>query len=106
VAFLAGHRIILIPLLVFTPEGIMEYVNEKKPLTFIAFDDLSEIRLRVDAAGSLITSLVAHRVVWLDLFYLNGEKAKWQSSSFIDNLQVIQCFIETYSVHKVLHTKQ
>ena len=41
--------------------------------------------------------------VWLDLHYLNGKKVKWQSSSFKNNLQVIQYFIETYGVHKALH---
>ena len=90
------------PLLVFTPEGVMEYVNEKKPLAVIIFDDLSEIRLQVDAR-TMSDSMHVWLDVWLDLHYLNGKKVKWQSSSFKNNLQVIQYFIETYGVHKVLH---
>lgn len=93
------------PLLVFTPEGVMEYVNEKKPLAFINFDDVSEITLQV-YGSSFSDSSIVHIDVWLDLLYLNGKKVKWQSSSFKNNLQVIQYFIETYGVHKALHRKQ
>jgi hypothetical protein len=93
------------PLLVFTPEGVMEYVNEKKPLAVIIFDDVSEIRLQVHAS-TMSDSMQVWLDVWLDLHYLNGQKVKWQSSSFKNNLQVIQSFIETYGVHKALHRKR
>jgi hypothetical protein len=92
------------PQLVFTSEGVIEYVNEKKPLAVIDFDDLSEITLRVDGS-SFSDSSIVHLDVWLDLLYLNGKKVKWRSSSFQGNLQVIQCFIETHGVHKALHRK-
>jgi hypothetical protein len=93
------------PLLVFTPEGVIEYVNEKKPLAVILFDQLSEIRLQVYASSFSDSSSVSLNV-WLDLHYLNGKKVKWQSSSFKNNLQVIQSFIEIYSVYKALRRTQ
>jgi hypothetical protein len=93
------------PLIVFTPEGFLEYVNEKKPLAVIIFDDVSEIRLQVHAS-TMSDSRSVWLDVWLDLYYLSGKKVKWQSSSFKNNLQVIQYFIETYAVHKALHRKQ
>jgi hypothetical protein len=93
------------PLIVFTPEGVLEYVNEKKPLAVIIFDDVSEIRLQV-RASTMSDSMNVTLDVWLDLHYLSGKKVKWQSSSFKNNLQVIQYFIETYAVHKALHRIQ
>jgi hypothetical protein len=104
-AFFSGTRNDPDPLLVFTPEGVIEYVNEKKPLAAIIFDDLSEIRLQVHASSFSDSSSVSLDV-WLDLFYLSGKKVKWQSSSFKNNLQVIQSFIETYAVYKALHGRQ
>ena len=92
-------------LIVFTPEGVLEYVNEKKPLAVIIFDDVSEIRLQVHAS-TMSDSMNVTLDVWLDLYHLSGKKVKWQSSSFKNNLQVIQYFIETYAVHKALHRKQ
>jgi hypothetical protein len=70
------------PLLVITPDGAIEYVNERKPLTVVNFYDLAGITLQ------------AH--------YRDGRKAKWRSTSFADNLQTIQCFIEAYGAHKAL----
>jgi hypothetical protein len=35
------------PLLVITPDGAIEYVNERKPLTAVNFDDLTGITLQV-----------------------------------------------------------
>ena len=93
------------PLLVFTLEGVLEYVNEKKPLAVINFDDLSEIRLQAHAS-TMSDSMNVWLDVWLDLYYLGGKKVKWQSSSFKNNLQVIQYFIETYAVHKALYRRQ
>ena len=63
------------PLLVFTPEGVLEYVNEKKPLAVIIFDDLSEITLQVNAR-TMSDSMQVWLDVWLDLHYLNGKKVK------------------------------
>jgi hypothetical protein len=93
------------PLLVFTPEGVLEYVNEKKPLAVVIFDDLSGIRLQAHAS-TMSDSMNVWLDVWLDLYYLSGKQVKWQSSSFKNNLRVIQCFIETYAVHKALRGRQ
>ncbi len=93
------------PMLVFTPEGVLEYINQKKPLAVIIFDDVSEIRLQVHAS-TMSDSMNVWLDVWLDLYYFGGKKVKWQPSSFKNDLQVIQYFIETYAVHKALHRKQ
>ena len=90
------------PLLVFTPEGVMEYINEKKPLAVVAFDDLAEIHLRVHAS-TMSDSMLVDLDVWLDLHYVNGMKVKWRSSSFKNNLEVMQCFIETYTIRRARH---
>ncbi len=103
--FFSGTRNDPDPLLVFTPEGVIEYVNEKKPLAVIMFDDVSEIRLQVHASSFSDSSSVSLDV-WLELHYLSGKKVKWQSSAFKNNLQVIQSFIETYAVYKAFYRKQ
>lgn len=90
-------------LLVFTPEGVMEFVNDKRPLMFIAFADLAEIQLR---ANRRVGEGFVQNEIWLDLSYINGTKAKWRSISFADNAEVFQRFIEGYSVYKALHREQ
>jgi hypothetical protein len=40
--------------------------------------------------------------VWIDLHHRDGRKTKWQSTSFADNLQAVQCFIEAYGANKAL----
>ena len=93
------------PMLVFTPEGVLEYINQKKPLAVIIFDDVLELRLQI-RASTMSDSMNVWLDVWLDLYYFGGKKVKWQPSSFKNDLQVIQYFIETYAVHKALHRKQ
>ncbi|HYX51790.1 MAG TPA: hypothetical protein VE843_18720 [Ktedonobacteraceae bacterium] len=93
------------PMLVFTPEGVLEYINEKKPLAVIIFNDVSEIRLQVHAS-TMSDSMNVWLDVWLDLYYFGGKKVKWQPSSFKNDLQVIQHFIETYAVYKAFHRRQ
>lgn len=87
------------PLLVITPDGVVEYVNERKPLTVVNFYDLDGITLQVDAHSFSDSSLVT-LTVWLDLHYRDGAKVKWRSTSFADNLQAVQGFIEAYGAHK------
>jgi hypothetical protein len=89
------------PLVVFTPEGVVEYVSKTKPLAVVIFDNISDIRLQAQAS-TMSDSMNAWLDVWLDVYYLRGKKVKWQSSSFKNNLQVIQSFVETYAVYKAL----
>jgi hypothetical protein len=86
------------PLLIFTPESVIEYTDENRPLAAILFDDLSEISLRATAT-TMSDSMHAWLHVWLDLHYLDGRKVKWEPSSYKDNLRIIQCFIEVYGIH-------
>jgi hypothetical protein len=87
------------PLLVITPDGAIEYANERKPLTVVDFHDLAEITLQVHGHSFSDSTLVTLDV-WIDLHHHDGRKAKWRSASFADNLQTIQCFIEAYGAHK------
>ena len=89
------------PLLVITTDGVIEYANERKPLTVVNFYDLAEITLRVHGS-SFSDSTIVTLDVWIDLQGRDGRKTKWRSTSFADDLQSIQCFIEAYGAHKAL----
>jgi len=92
------------PLLVITPDGAVEYTNERKPLTVVNFDELAGMTLRV-RGSSFSDSTIVTLEVWIDLHYRDGRKTKWRSTSFADNLQSIQCFIEAYGAHKALRER-
>ncbi|MEV3966776.1 hypothetical protein AB0K68_01275 [Streptomyces sp. NPDC050698] len=89
------------PLLVITPDGVIEYKDERKPPTVVDFHSLAGVTLKASADTSSSSSF-ATLTVWLDLVHLDGTKAKWRSASFADDLRTIQGFIEAYSAHKVL----
>ena len=89
------------PLLVITPDGAIEYANERKPLTVVNFHDLAGITLQA-RGSSFSDSTIVTLDVWIDLHYRDSRKTKWRSTSFADNLQTIQCFIEAYGAHKAL----
>ncbi|WAZ26290.1 hypothetical protein STRCI_007852 [Streptomyces cinnabarinus] len=85
------------PLLVITPDVAVEYISERKPLTIVAFHELSGMKLRV--AGSDSSAIVYS---WIDLRYVDGRKKKWPSGRFANDLEAIQGFIEAYGAHKAL----
>jgi hypothetical protein len=89
------------PLLVITPDGAVEYANERKPLTVVNFYDLARITLQVDGSRFSDSTIVTLHA-WIDLHWRDGRKTKWRSTSFADNLQPIQCFIEAYGAHKAV----
>ncbi|MFC8427499.1 hypothetical protein [Streptomyces sp. NPDC057253] len=89
------------PLLVITPDGVIEYKDERKPLKIVNFYDLAAIKLNA-RASTTSDSMMADLDVWVDLNYLDGRKEKWRSISFARDLQTIQGFIEAYGVHKAL----
>lgn len=89
------------PLLVVTPDGVVEYTSSKKPTTVVEFESLSGIRLRV-TGNSFRDSTIVHLHVWLDVHYRDGRKSKWQSASFSGRYQTIQAFIEAYGAHQAL----
>jgi hypothetical protein len=89
------------PLLVITPDGAIEYASERKPLAVVSFHDLAGIALQVHGHSFSDSTLVTLQV-WIDLHYRDGRKLKWRSTSFADNLQTIQCFIEAYGAHQAL----
>lgn len=89
------------PLLVITPDGAIEYTNERKPLTVVNFYDLAGITLQVHGS-SFSDSTIVTLQVWIDLHYGDGRNTKWRSTSFADNLQTIQYFIEAYGGYKAL----
>jgi hypothetical protein len=77
-------------LLVITPDGAIEYVNERKPLTAVNFDDLTGITLQVHGQSFSDSTSVTLQV-WIDLHHREGRKTKWRSTSFADNLQAVRC---------------
>jgi hypothetical protein len=92
------------PLLVIIPDGAIEHANERKPLTVVNFDELAGMTLRV-RGSSFSDSTIVTLDVWIDLHYRDGRKTKWRSTSFADNLQTIQCFIEAYGAHRALRER-
>jgi hypothetical protein len=84
---------------VVTHGGLVEYVSDKKSLEVVAFQDLADITLKAHAS-TMSDSMHASLSVWLDLRYRNGRKVSWRSSSFKDDLQVIQSAIESYGAFK------
>ena len=99
--FLRGTSADPDPMLVITPDGVVEYIDSKKPGAAVDFADLSGIRLRV--SGSTFSDSIQVRLdVWLDLQYRDGRKSKWRSASFAGQYQTIQAFIEAYGAHKAL----
>ncbi len=89
------------PLLVVTPEGIVEYVDHRKGLHVVDFDQLSEITLRVHG-HSFSDSRIVTLSVWLDLRFRDGRQHKWRSSSFADDYRTIQSVLEACGAHKAL----
>ncbi|MEU3515443.1 hypothetical protein ABZ770_09215 [Streptomyces sp. NPDC006654] len=89
------------PLLVMTPDEVIEYKNDRKPLKIVNFYDLAAVKLNARADTSS-GSMLADLHVWVDLEYLDGRKEQWRPAAFWNNLQAIQGFIEAYGVHKAL----
>ena len=91
------------PLLVITRDGVVEYIDSKKPIAVVEFESLSRIGLRV--SGSTFSDSIQVRLdVWLDLHYRDGRKSKWRSASFASQYQTIQAFIEAYGAHQALRS--
>jgi len=89
------------PLLVITPEGAVEFVDNRKGLQILDFDRVTEMALRVHGS-SFSDSMSVTLTVWLDLRFRDGRKQKWRSSSFSDDYRTIQCVLEAYGGYKVL----
>jgi hypothetical protein len=101
--FLRGTSADPDPMLVITPDGVVEYIDSKKPGAVVDFGNLSSIRLRV--TGSTFSDSIQVRLdVWLDLHYRDGTKSKWRSASFASQYQTIQAFLEAYGVHQALRS--
>lgn len=89
------------PLLVITADGVVEYIDSKKPAVAAGFESLPGIRLRV--SGSTFSgSIQARPDAWLDLHHRDGRKPKWRPASFAGQYQAIQAFIEAYGAHQAL----
>lgn len=101
--FLRGTSADPDPLLVITPDGVVEYADSKKPVTVIDFGSLARIRLRV-SGSTFSDSMHVVLDVWLDLHYRDGRTSKWRSASFAGQYQTIQAFIEAYGAHQALRS--
>src|SRR4051794_19867702 len=89
------------PLLVITPEGVVEFVDNRQGIHVVDFDQLSEVTLRV-RGSSFSDSMIVNLEVWLDLRFRDGRKQKWRSSAFSDDYRTIQSVLEAYGAYKAL----
>jgi len=87
---------------VITPEGVVvEFVDNRKGLVLLDFDQLSDITLRIKGS-SFSDSTIVNLDVWLDLRLRDGRKPKWRSSTFGNDYRTVQSVLEAYGAHKVL----
>ncbi len=93
------------PLLVITPEGVVEFADSRTGVQVVDFDELSGIELQIQGS-SFSDSTIVHLNVWLELRYLDGRKTKWQSSTFANDYRIIQSVLEGYGAHKVLRGRR
>jgi hypothetical protein len=89
------------PLLVITPEGVVEFADNRKGLLVLDFDQLSDVTLRVQGS-SFSDSTIVNLDVWLDLRFRDGRKQKWRSSSFANDYGTVQSVLEAYGAYKAL----
>jgi hypothetical protein len=89
------------PILVITPEGVVEFVDHRKGPFVVDFDQVSEITLQV-RGSSFSDSTIVHLDVWLDLAFRDGRKQKWRSSTFANDYRTVQSVLEAYGAYKVL----
>jgi hypothetical protein len=87
---------------VVTSEGVVEFVDNRKSIQVVDFDQLSEVVLQIQGSSFSDSTLVTLNV-WLELRYLDGRKKKWQSSTFSRDYRTIQSVLEAYGAHKALH---
>jgi hypothetical protein len=87
------------PMLVVTPDGVVEYISQQQPLAAVDFRALSRIRLQASATSHASTPGADLRV-WLDLHDTDGRKIMWRPSSFKDDLLVLQSFIASFAVYQ------
>jgi len=89
------------PLLVITLEGVVEFIDNRKGVDIVDFDQLSEIALHVHGR-SFSDSMIVNLDVWLDVLFRDGQKRKWRSSTFADDYRTIQSVLEAYGAYKAL----
>ena len=89
------------PILVITPEGVVEFVDNRKGPFVVDFDQVADITLRV-RGSSFSDSTIVNLDVWLDLGFRDGRKQKWRSSTFGNDYRTIQRVLEAYGAYKVL----
>lgn len=100
--FLTGRSDDPDPLLVITPEGAVEYVDGRKPLAVVDYDDVATVDLRIQG-HSFSDSITVTLDVWIDVTYRDGrKKTKWRSASFGDDFRTIQAFLEAFGAHRAL----
>lgn len=100
--FLAGTSDDPDPILVVTPDGVVEYVDRRKPIDVVDFAELATVDLRIRGHSFSDSSIVTLQV-WLDLTFVDGRRAaKWRSDSFGDDVRTVQAFLEAFGAHRIL----
>jgi hypothetical protein len=102
------------PELVILPNGFVEYVSHRKPIISIPFAEIADVDLRVktttyhstntNANTSFSTTTTRTRTdIWLDLYYRNGNKEKWQPrAKFGPTQSVCQMIIKAHARYSAL----
>lgn len=89
------------PMLVITPEGVVEFVDDRRGMQVVDFDQLADVTLRV-RGSSFSDSMIVRLEVWIDLRWRDGRTQKWQSSSFSDDYGTVQGVLEAYGAYKMM----
>jgi hypothetical protein len=93
------------PILVVTPDAVVEYVDGRKPIAVVDFAELATVDLRV-RGHSFSDSSIVTLDVWVDLTYRDGRKrTKWRSASFGDDLRTVQAFLEAFGANRILRRR-
>jgi hypothetical protein len=86
------------PVLVITPEAVVEYTSDKVPLSVFYFAWVADASLRVKATTSSDSTTVRIRF-WVDVQLTDGRTVQWKSETFPRRIEVVQRFAEGCAVH-------
>ncbi len=91
------------PLLVLTPEGVVEYSNSKHNLAVVDFFAVRDIALKVSGSSSSDSTLVSI-TLWIDIHYVDGSKDRWRPKARYDeSYALFQSFIMAFGMHWALY---
>jgi hypothetical protein len=91
------------PLLVCTPEGVVEYVNSKHNLSVVDFFAVRDMEMKVSGSSSSNSTLVTI-TMWIDIHSVDGRKARWSPKARYDHTYpLFQSFLMAFGMHWALY---